>query len=140
MEQKKQKLLEKLKELKAKAVYALEGDEPLFAVDTNEMMDLIELAFQVFDAESKPGFTLRRADGKSVTVETTCFSVQCVTKAEGGCIGSIYNSLSGTNGDLLVLSDVQGKAQNGLLEKIGKGLLEELKEVLGDLANEENEL
>ena len=141
MEQKKQKLLEKLKELKTQAVYALEGDEPLFAVDTNEMMDLIELAFQVFDAERKPGFTLRRGDGKSVTVETEIVSIQCVRKMEDGSIGSIYNSLSGgTNGDLLVLADIQGKAQNGLLEKIGKGLLEELKEALGDLTDEENKL
>ena len=123
MEQKKQKLLEKLKELKAQAVYALEGDEPLFAVDTNEMMDLIELAFQIFDAERKPGFTLRREDGTSETVESDCFSFLCVDDHESG---TTYNAIHGTNGDLLGLIELHEKNQKRLLGIVAKELRKDI--------------
>ena len=90
MEEKKQKLLKKLLDLKVMAVNALEGKEPLFAVDTNEMLDLIELAFQIYDAERKPGFTLRRYDNNGElivqTVETECLSIMYVGEEDSTCI------------------------------------------------------
>ena len=131
MEEKKQELLKKLKELKTQVVCAIESQDCLMAVDVEELNTVIELMYEIFDAERKPGFTLRRADGTSVTVETECVSIQCIVPVEEGCEGTMYNSIKGSNSEMLALAEMQSKAQERLLKSIGKSLLAELDELLG---------
>lgn len=137
MKAKKQELLEKLKQMKTMAVDALESNEELMAVETKEIFDVIELVYQLFDAECKPGFTLRRADGTIEVEETKCVSIQFVVPDEDGCTGKTYTSINASTDEMMALATMQQRANEKLLKKVGKSLINDLKALLGESEDDE---
>ena len=137
MEEKKANLLEQLERMKEGAEDLQRQGIKYYAMHAECAVKFATEAIEVLTAtdptkeELKPGFTLRRADGTSVTVETECVSIQCIVPVEDGCEGTMYNSIKGSNSEMLALAEMQSKAQERLLKSIGNSLLAELDELLG---------
>ena len=133
----KQELNTALKALRQQVSVAIERNEPLVAVETEELYNAIELAFQFIDNQSKldgkSGFTIYKADGDAETYESNCFCVCNVEDRESGMTHNYMHNV--TNVEILGLIELLGRNRKKLLNRLTEDIKKDIQDMLSELAD-----